>query len=260
MTENFLERVTAARRADAERRREQGALDLAKAAARSAGAPRDFASALSRPGLSLIAEIKRASPSVGDIAPGARPAILASAYESGGAAAVSVLTEPDHFRGSLDDLREARSACGLPVLRKDFLCDALHVWEARAAGADAILLIVAALTQTELVSLSDLAADLGMSALVEVHSAAEIDRAVLAGSRIVGINTRDLATLEVDPEVVAKLRPLVPDGLVTVGESGVKTRSDVQALESAGVDAVLVGEAVMKAPDPAAKIRELIGR
>jgi indole-3-glycerol phosphate synthase len=257
---NFLERVTSARRADAARRRDEGALQLARAAARAAGAPRDFVSALSRPGLSLIAEIKRASPSVGDILPGAEPAALAPAYEAGGASAVSVLTEPDHFRGSLDDLRAARSACRLPVLRKDFLCEPLHVWEARAADADAILLIVAALTQTELVSLSDLATDLGMSALVEVHSAPEIERAVVAGARIVGINTRDLATLEVDPEVVAKLRPLVPDGVLTVGESGVKTRTDVEALEAVGVDAVLVGETVMRAADPAAKIRELLGR
>jgi indole-3-glycerol phosphate synthase len=260
VTENFLQRVTSARRADAAARREQGALHLAQSAARGAGAPRDFAAALRGPGLSLIAEIKRASPSAGDIAPGARPVHLALAYESGGAAAVSVLTEPDHFKGSLDDLREARSACRIPVLRKDFLCDALHVWEARAAGADAVLLIVAALSQTELVSLSDLTSDLGMSALVEVHSAPEIDRAVLAGARIVGINTRDLATLEVDPEVVAKLRPLVPDGTLVVGESGVATRGDVEALEAAGVDAVLVGEAVMRAPDPAAKIVELLGR
>jgi len=259
MTGSFLERITAARRADAQRRREEGALTLAQAAARSAGTPRDFHAALARPGLSLIAEIKRASPSAGDIAPGARPADLARSYAEGGAAAVSVLTEPDHFRGSLDDLREARSACNLPVLRKDFLCDVLHVWEARGAGADAVLLIVAALSQTELVALSDLASDLGMVALVEVHSAGEVERALLAGAKIVGINTRDLATLAVDPEVVAKLRPLVPEGRIVVGESGVKTRADVEALEAAGVDAVLVGEAVMRASDPAAMIRELLG-
>ena len=257
---SFLERITSARRADATRRRAEGALGLAQSAARAAGAPRDFAGRLARPGLALIAEIKRASPSAGEIAVGARPAALARAYEAGGAAAVSVLTEPDHFKGSLDDLRETRSACALPVLRKDFLCDALHVWEARAAGADAVLLIVAALTQTELVTLSDLATDLGMAALVEVHSAPEVERALLAGARIVGINTRDLATLEVDPAVVAKLRPLVPDGVVVVGESGVASRSDVEDLEAAGVDAILVGEAIMRAADPAAKIAELLGR
>lgn len=260
MTGSFLERVTAARRADAERRRGEGALGLAQAAARAAGQPRDFVAAIARPGLSLIAEIKRASPSAGEIAQGARPAQLARAYETGGAASVSVLTEPDHFRGSLDDLRDARSACGLPVLRKDFLCDALHIWEARGAGADAVLLIVAALTQTDLVSLSDIASDLGMAVLVEVHSAAEVDRALLAGARVVGVNTRDLATLTVDPAIVAKLRPLIPEGTLVVGESGVSTRTDVEELEGAGVDAVLVGEAIMRAPDPAAKIGELLGR
>lgn len=260
MASSFLERVTASRRADAAARREQGALEVAKRAAEEAGPPRGFAGALRASGMSLIAEIKRASPSAGEIAGGAKPAELARAYEAGGASAISVLTEPDHFKGSLDDLREARAAGGLPVLRKDFICDALQVWEARAAGADAVLLIVAALSQTELVSLSDLAADLGMAALVEVHSAPEIDRAVQAGARIVGINTRDLATLEVDPDVVAKLRPLVPDGTTVVGESGVSTRADVISLESAGVDAVLVGEAIMRAPDPAAKIAELLGR
>lgn len=255
----FLQRVTDARRADATRRRASGALPLAQAAVRGAGSPRDFLAAMRKPGLSLIAEIKRASPSAGEIAPGAKPAALARAYEEGGASAVSVLTEPDHFRGSLDDLRDARSACGLPVLRKDFLCDPLHVWEARAAGADAALLIVAALTQTELVSLSDLAGDLGMTALVEAHSAGEVDRAVQAGARLIGINTRDLATLEVDPAMVAKLRPLVPEGVLVVGESGVSTRDDVREMEAAGVDAILVGEAVMRAPDPADKIRELLG-
>ena len=255
----FLERVTGARRADAARRRAAGALSLAQAAARAAGKPRDFVGALAAPGLSLVAEIKRASPSAGDILRDARPADFARAYESGGASAISVLTEPDHFRGSLDDLREAREAANLPVLRKDFLCDALHVWEARAAGADGVLLIVAALSQTELVTLADLAADLGMAALVEAHSAGEVDRAVQAGARVVGINTRDLTTLAVDPATVAKLRPLVPEGILVVGESGVATRDDAREMASAGVDAILVGEAVMRAPDPAAKIRELLG-
>jgi indole-3-glycerol phosphate synthase len=257
---SFLSTITSARRADARRRRNEGALGLAQAAARSAGGTRGFLAAVGRPGLSLIAEIKRASPSAGDIAPGLRPADSARAYERAGAAALSVLTEPEHFKGSLDDLRDARDACALPALRKDFLCDPLHVWEARAAGADAVLLIVAALTQTELVALSDLATDLGMDALVEVHSGADIERALLAGARLIGINTRDLATLQVDRGVVGKLRPLIPEGIRVVGESGVSTRADVEALERVGVDAILVGEALMRSPDPGAKIRELLAR
>src|SRR6266542_6773687 len=175
---SFLERVTAERRADADRRRDAGALDSAKQAAAAAGPARDFHAALSGPGLSLIAEIKRASPSAGDIAPEIDRLALARAYEQGGAAAISVLTEPDHFRGSLDDLRAVRDAVGLPVLRKDFICDPLQVWEGRAAGADAVLLIVAALSQRELVALADLIETLGMSALVETHEADEVARAV----------------------------------------------------------------------------------
>jgi indole-3-glycerol phosphate synthase len=260
LAESFLERVTAARRADAQRRRNHGALDLAKKAAAAAGAPRDFAAALAAPGLSLIGEVKRASPSAGTIAGNADPVALARAYERGGAAAVSVLTEPDHFRGSIDDLRAVRDAVSLPALRKDFLCDALHVWEARAAGADAVLLIVAALEQTELVALLDLSETLGMAALVEAHTADEVDRALRAGARIVGLNTRDLQTLEVDVGVVKELRPLVPASALVVAESGIASRADVEAVESLDVDAVLVGEALMRAPDPAAAVRSLLGK
>ena len=211
-------------------------------------------------GLSLIAEIKRASPSAGDINADIDPVGLARAYETGAAAAISVLTEPDYFKGSLDDLRAVRAAVNLPVLRKDFVCHPLQVYEARAAGASAVLLIVAALSQDELTSLRELIGSLGMSALVETHDAQEIERARDAGARIVGINTRNLATLSVEPSLIAELAPVVPDGIVTVGESGVKTRADVEAMEAAGCDAVLVGEAVMRAPDPAAKIQELLGR
>jgi indole-3-glycerol phosphate synthase len=251
--------VTAARRADAEKRASEGALDMAKQAAAAAGPPRDFAQALSGPGLALIAEIKRASPSAGDIAPDVDPVAQARAYQDGGAAAISVLTEPDHFKGSLEDLRAVREAVAVPVLRKDFICDPLQVWEARAAGADAVLLIVAALTQRELVALADLAETLGMSALVETHDTDEVARAVDGGARILGINTRNLATLEVDPATVEKVRASVPDGVTMVGESGVSSRADVQAMESAGMDAVLVGELLMRARDPAAKVRELLG-
>jgi indole-3-glycerol phosphate synthase len=256
---SFLERVTAARRADAEKRAAQGALDMAKQAAAAAGQAQDFARALRGPRLVLIAEIKRASPSAGDIAPDADPVAQARAYERGGASAISVLTEPDHFKGSLDDLRMARESVAVPVLRKDFICHPLQVWEARAAGADAILLIVAALTQREIVALADVAETLGMAALVETHDADEVQRAVDAGARILGINTRNLATLEVDPATVEKVRASVPDGVTMVGESGVSSRADVQAMESAGMDAVLVGEVLMRARDPEAKVRELLG-
>ena len=171
---SFLEQVTAARRADAESRAAAGALVTAKEAATAASPPRDFARALSSPGLALIAEIKRASPSAGDINPGVDVAEQARAYERGGAAAISVLTEPTHFDGSLDDLRIVRGSVSVPVLRKDFISHPLQVWEARAAGADAILLIVAALDQRDLVSLYDLAETLGMAALVETHEADEV--------------------------------------------------------------------------------------
>ena len=256
---SFLEQVTDARRADAESRAAGGALESAREAAADASPPRDFARALSHPGLSLIAEIKRASPSAGPINIDVDVVAQARAYERGGASAISVLTEPDHFIGSLVDLRAVRGAVSLPVLRKDFIGHPLQVWEARAAGADAILLIVAALDQRDLVSLYDLAETLGMGALVETHDADEVARAVDAGARIVGINTRNLATLEVDPAIVEKVRASVPDGVTLVGESGVSSRVGVEMMMSAGVDAVLVGEVLMRAVDPEAKVRELLG-
>ncbi len=257
---SFLERVVAARRADAERRRAAGALALAREAVAAAGDPRDFYEALADPtGISLIAEIKRASPSAGDIVGHARPTRYAQMYEAAGASALSVLTEPDHFKGSLEDLRAARDCVSIPALRKDFLCDPLHLWEARACGADAVLLIVAALDQAALVALLDLADTLGLAALVEAHTAEDVDRALRAGARIIGINTRDLASLKVDPEVVKQLRPMIPSDVLVVAESGVSTREHVETLESLECDAVLVGEALMRATDPAAKVRELLG-
>lgn len=257
---SFLDRIITDRRADAVRRREQGALALAKVAAPSASPPRDLATVLATPGVQLIAEVKRASPSAGAIRVDADPVLTAQMYTRAGAAAVSVLTEPDHFHGSLEDLEAVRAAVTVPVLRKDFLCDVLHLWEARAAGADAVLLIVAALSQTELVGLIDLADALGMASLVEVHEAEEVSRALDAGARIVGINSRKLQTLEVDPSTVAKVRPLVPAGVLVVAESGLATRADVEAVSDAGVDAILVGEALMRAGDPSATIAELLGR
>lgn len=257
---NFLERVVAARRADARARTDHGALDAARAAAAAAGPPRNFEAALRAPGMSLIAELKRASPSAGPIAPDVDRTALVRAYETGGAAAISVLTEPDHFDGSLDDLTEVHQAVRLPVLRKDFLSEPLHLWEARAAGADAALLIVAALAQAELRDLIHEARTAGLTALVEVHAADEVERAVDAGARVIGINTRDLATLEVDPATIARIRPSIPAGIVVVGESGISTRADVARAEEAGCDAVLIGEALMRAPDPEAMIAELLGK
>lgn len=255
---SFLARITDERRADALRRRGEGALEDAKAAAQAAAPVRDFTAAIGGPGLSLIAEVKRASPSKGEIAPGADAVAIARAYEAGGAAAISVLTEPNHFRGTLEDLRNVRIATSVPVLRKDFVCDELHVYEARAAGADAVLLIVAALSQSELVGLIDAAALCGMAADVEVHDPAEVARAVDAGARIVAINARNLATLAVDLATIETVRPLIPDGVVAVAESGIESRDDVRRMRDAGVDAVHIGETLMRAADPAQAIRDLL--
>lgn len=255
---SFIEQITAARLADALSR-----ADILPSLRQSADAtepPRDFFAALIAPGLSLIAEVKRASPSAGGIAPGADPVVQATAYEAGGAAAISVLTEPNHFGGSLDDLRAVHAAVSIPVLRKDFLCHPLHVVEARAAGADAVLLIVAALSDDVLGELHELATSLGMTALVEVHDADEVPRALAIGARVIGINTRDLRTLTVTPGVVAAVRPFIPAGVIVVGESGIRTRADVAMMEASGCDAVLVGEALMRAGDPQAAVGTLLGR
>ena len=221
--------------------------------------PVGFGDALRRPGLGIIAEVKRSSPSAGAIAE-ADPGEQAAAYEAGGAVAVSVLTEPRHFGGSIADLRAVRGRTTLPVLRKDFIVHPAQVLEARANGADAVLLIAAALTDSEIVSLQETAEDLGMDALVEAHTEDEVGRAVGVGSRVVGVNSRDLESLEVDLDRALGLLALVPGDRLRVLESGVGTREDMDRAESAGADAVLVGEALMRAGDPAAKLGELMGR
>lgn len=250
--------VTAARRADARARSNQIAELRARVAELEPA--RGFAQALAAESLSLIAEVKRSSPSVGVINHDIDPAERAAAYQAGGASAVSVLTEPEHFAGSLEDLRSARSGCDLPIIRKDFLCEELHLLEARVAGADAILLIVAALDPSELADLHEMARGFGLDVLVEVHDEDEVGTALEAHARIVGINTRNLKTLEVDPSQIAKVRPSIPDGVLIVGESGIKQRSDVEAIEGLGVDAILVGEALMRSTDVAATIDSLLGR
>jgi indole-3-glycerol phosphate synthase len=237
-------------------RRPSSALESEAAAA---PAPRRFMEAVGAEGISLIAEIKRRSPSAGAIKEGADPTWLAAAYQAGGARAISVLTEPEFFGGSLEDLAAARGACRLPVLRKDFIVDPRQVLEARASGADAVLLIVAALPDDSLMKeLSSLSAELGMAALVEVHDEGELERAVGAGATLVGVNQRNLVTFEVDRGLAARMRKLVPEGVLVVAESGITSRDDVKELEEAGVDAILVGEALMRAPDPAEAAADLL--
>lgn len=220
--------------------------------------PRDFAAALRSPGVSLIAEVKQASPSKGLLRHDFDAVALARVYEDNGAAAISVLTDQHFFQGNLDHLRAVRQNVGLPVLRKDFILDPYQVYEARAAGADAILLIVAALGDGDLKALYRLVYELGMAALVEVHNEAELERALKIGPRIVGVNNRDLRTLKVDLKTTARLRPLVPAEVVLIAESGVHTRADVAQLAAIGVDAMLVGEALVRAKDVGCKVRELV--
>ena len=232
-----------------------------EAAAREAPAPRGFARALRRPGeVAVIAEHKRRSPSAGPIAPRSDAGRVCKAYADAGAAAVSVLTEGAHFGGAVADLEAARAACGVPILRKDFLLDPVQVAEARAAGADAVLLIVRALEAPRLRELAAQAADYGMDALVEVHDAEELDAALAAGATLVGINGRDLRTFTTDFARIEALAADVPEGVTLVGESGVRNPADVERLGAAGVHAVLVGTALMRADDPAAALAELVGR
>lgn len=220
---------------------------------------RDFVAALRGPGICLIAEVKRASPSKGLLRHDFDAVALACEYEANGAAAVSVLTDQRFFQGDLGHLQAVRQNVGLPVLRKDFILDPYQVYEARAAGADAILLIVAALSDGELASLYRLVRELGMAALVEVHNAAELERALHIRPRLVGVNNRDLRTFEVNLETTARLRPLIPTEVTLVAESGVHTRADVTRLEAIGADAMLVGESLVQAEDIGRKIQELIG-
>jgi indole-3-glycerol phosphate synthase len=220
---------------------------------------RDFRGALAAPGISVIAEHKRSSPSAGLIRAELELADVVCAYERAGAAALSVLTEESRFGGTLADLATARAASGLPILRKDFIVEAYQVHETLAGGADAILLIVAALDTGTLIRLHSLATQLGLATLVEVHDAIELDAAHEIGAEIVGINNRDLTTLTVDVELTYRLLPDVPHGAVVVAESGFRRHAQLARLADAGVDAVLVGEALMRAPDIEAATRVLLG-
>jgi indole-3-glycerol phosphate synthase len=210
------------------------------------------------PGVAVIAEVKRSSPSRGPLADIADPAALAVEYEAGGAATISVLTEGRRFSGSLDDLVHVRSAVQIPVLRKDFIVTAYQLFEARAAGADLALLIVAALTDHELVALIERATSIGLTPLVEAHTADEVKRAADAGAKIIGVNARNLHTLEVEPTTFARLAPLIPDGIVRIAESGVRGPHDVIDLARAGADVVLVGEALVTGRDPRSGVADLV--
>ena len=254
---SVLDRIVDATREDVARRREM--VPLSELEGRLA-APRDdrpFREALTRPGVSLIAEHKRRSPSAGEIRAGASVADVVSAYERGGAVALSILTEGPHFGGSLDDLREARSASVLPILRKDFIVDAYQVYESAVAGADAILLIVAALDPDDLYDLLREAHDIDLDAIVEVHDERELELALEVEADVLGLNNRDLADFTVDIERTYELLSDVPAGKTVVSESGYTTREQLEDLDRVGVDAVLIGETLMRARDVEAACRGL---
>jgi indole-3-glycerol phosphate synthase len=256
MTERLDALVEATRHRLADRKRARSLSDL-ESAFPVDDLDRPFTEALSRPGTSVIAEYKRRSPSAGEIRSGAAVDEIVRAYERGGAAAVSVLTEEDHFGGSLDDLRAARAATDLPILRKDFTIDPYQLYEAKVYGADAILLVVGALPDASLGSLYGIARQLELDAIVEVHDEEELERALEVDADVIGINNRNLSDFTVSLDVTFELLTDVPAGKTVVSESGILTRADVDELERVGVDAVLVGEALMRAPDPEEACRDL---
>jgi len=256
---SVLDDIVVGVREDLAARQQRTTLSDLRAALADVDPPRDPMADLRAPGSSVIAEVKRRSPSKGDLASIADPAGLARQYAAGGAAAISVLTEERRFGGSLDDLRAVRAAVDVPLLRKDFLVEAYQVLEARAAGADLVLLIVAALDDDTLRRLHDQARELGMAVLVEVHDEAEAARAVALGAELVGVNARNLKTLEIDQDVFGRVAPLIPDDRVKVAESGIFGPVDVKRHVAEGARAVLVGEALVKDGDPETAVRAMTG-
>jgi indole-3-glycerol phosphate synthase len=228
--------------------------------AQTQAAPRDFRRALKTgKNIAVIAELKKSSPSAGLLRDDFDPVMLARSYAAHRAAALSILTDEKFFGGNLENLQKARSACVLPILRKDFILHPYQIWEARAHGADAILLIVAMLDRSQLFELLFVAAEIGMQALVEVHNEAELDRALLVGANLIGINNRDLRTFEVTLETTERLSKLIPSSCVRVAESGIKSRRDVARMAACGVDAILVGGHLMQQIDPGEALTELTG-
>jgi indole-3-glycerol phosphate synthase len=253
-----LESILLGVREDLAARQAEVGLDELKSRAARRPPALDGAAALRGGGVSVIAEVKRSSPSKGALAAIADPAALAADYEAGGAAVVSVLTEGRRFGGSLADLESVRRQVDVPLLRKDFIVSSYQLWEARAAGADLALLIVAALDQDELVGLVERAESIGLTPLVEVHDETELDRALEAGARVVGVNARDLKTLEIDRTVPGRLMARCPAGVVKIAESGVRGPHDLLAYAGAGADAVLVGECLVRGPDPRQAVADLV--
>jgi indole-3-glycerol phosphate synthase len=253
-----LDRIVETKQAEVAELRRRAASIRARAAS-APPAPLFTRALTAGPCVALIAEVKRRSPSAGEIRSGARAAEVAARYASAGAAALSVVTDGPHFGGELADLEEVRQAVDLPVLRKDFTIDVLQVYEAKGAGASAVLLIARLLEDAELAELSAAAHELGLTALVEVHDEQELERAARVGARVIGINNRDLATFRTDLGTTLRLAPLAPEGSVVVGESGIASTNDVAQLAAAGVSAVLVGESLMRAADPVGLARALAG-
>ncbi|WP_028933047.1 indole-3-glycerol phosphate synthase TrpC [Pseudonocardia spinosispora] len=255
---SVLESILDGVREDLAQRESAVSFEQVKRASLAAPSPRDAMAVLREPGIGVIAEVKRASPSKGELATIADPAELAEQYAAGGARVISVLTEQRRFNGSLADLVAVRAAVDVPVLRKDFIVGTYQVHEARAAGADLVLLIVAALEQNVLASLLDRAESLGMTALVEVHNEEEADRALEAGASLIGVNARNLHTLEVDRSVFARLAPGLPSDILRVAESGVRGPGDLLTYAGYGADAVLVGEGLVTSGDPRTAVTKLV--
>lgn len=258
MAATYLDKILALHRetAAADTRPFEALLDEA----RSMEPTRGFRAALAdRPQLSVIAEIKRRSPSKGDLNIDLDPAVWAAMYERGGAACMSVLTDVEHFGGSVDDLQAARAACSMPVIRKDFTVSERDVLDARIMGADCVLLIAAALEPVELVAFHALAVETGLDVLVEIHDESELEHALAANATLIGVNQRDLVTFQVDQQRALRMAGVIPDGAVKVAESGIRGAGDARSLRAAGYDAVLVGETLVTSGDPAAAIIDLIG-
>jgi indole-3-glycerol phosphate synthase len=256
---DFLAKIVAQKMADNLRLFESGRVAEFQAAIARRSAPLSLKAALDRPRPAIIAEIKRASPSRGDFAMGWDPVELARIYQENGAAAISVLTEVHYFKGDPDFIRRMRPVVAVPILRKDFILEPIQVYESAALGADALLLIVSLLNLGQLRALLLLTQSLGLQALVEVHTAAEMETALAAGARVIGINSRNLHTLEMFPDRALELAPLAPPEVTLVAASGLKAVAELERYQRAGIHAFLIGETLVTAPDPGAKLREFVG-